>query len=416
MKQSQLFTKTRKEAPSDEVSKNAQLLIRAGFIHKEMAGVYTYLPMGLRVLKKIKQIIREEMNAIDGQEMLMTTLQDPEIWKKSNRWTDEGEENPTGLPWFKTQLTNGQDLGIANTHEEALANIMQNHIKSYKDLPKYAYQFQNKFRNELRAKSGIMRCREFIMKDLYSFTRTEENLENYYERSAEAYLKIFERVGLKNKTYRCFASGGAFSKFSDEFQTLSESGEDTIYIDEEKKIAVNKEVYTDEILTELGLDKNKLVEKKSIEVGNIFKLGTQYAEAEGLMFTDENGIEKPVIMGSYGIGLGRLLGTIVEVHNDNKGIIWPESVAPYSVHLISLCREDADIAQADVLYKKLTDQGVDVLYDDRQGVRPGEKFADSDLMGIPKRIIISPKTLEQDSVEVKMRNADKIMMENIKTF
>jgi len=403
MRQSKLFTKTRKEIPAGEVSKNAQLLIRAGFIYKEMAGVYTYLPMGLKVLEKIKKIIREEMNAIDGQEIFMTTLQDPGIWKKSGRWAEEGKDNPDGLPWFKTQLINGQELGIASTHEEALANIMHNHVASYKDLPKYAYQFQNKFRNELRAKSGIMRCREFIMKDLYSFTRTAEELENYYERAARAYLKIFKRVGLGECTYRCFASGGAFSKFSDEFQTLSETGEDTIYVDEKKQIAVNKEVYTDKILAELGLDKNKLVEKKAIEVGNIFKLGTKYAEAEGLLFTDENGAQKPVVMGSYGIGLGRVMGAIVEVLNDKSGIIWPEEVAPFKIHLISLKQNK----KADKIYKDLQKAGMEVLYDDREEVSAGEKFAEVDLIGCSYRVVVSEKTLAKDAVEVKKRDSEK---------
>jgi len=409
MRQSQLFTKTQKEAPKDEVSNNAQLLIRAGFIYKEMAGVYTYLPLGLKVFEKIKNIVREEMNAIEGQEMLMTTLQDPEVWKKSGRWVEESENETSGLPWFKTKLSSGVELGIGNTHEEALASIMSHHINSYKDLPKYAYQFQNKFRNELRAKSGIMRAREFVMKDLYSFTRTMEELEAYYERAAEAYLKIFNRVGLGEVTYRTFASGGAFSKFSDEFQTLSEAGEDTIYVDENKRIAVNKEVYTDEVLKEVGLDKSKLVEKKAIEVGNIFKLGTKYAEAEGLMYTDEEGNQNPVVMGSYGIGLGRVLGTVVEVHNDEKGIVWPEAIAPFQVHLVGLGNKDDVISAADKLYDELISAGIEVLYDDRdEGA--GKKFADSDLIGIPNRIVISEKTLANKQVEYKKRTEDDVEM------
>lgn len=378
MLQSKLFTKTRKEAPSDEVSKNAQLLVRAGFIHKEMAGVYTYLPLGLLVLNNIEDIIREEMNVIGGQEVLMTTLQDPEIWKKSDRWDDDKVDN-----WFKTKLKNGNELGVANTHEEPLAKLLTDHVHSYKDLPLYVYQIQTKFRNELRAKSGIMRGREFLMKDLYSFSRTEEEHNEFYEKTAEAYNRIFERVGLGDKTYRTFASGGSFSKFSDEFQTLSDAGEDTIYIDEKKGIAVNKEVLKDDVLAELGLDKNKLVEKKAIEVGNIFPLGTKYSEAEGLLFRGEDGKDKPAIMGSYGIGLGRVMGTIAEVLSDEKGLIWPKSVAPFKLHLIGL-------TDASEVYDKLKKAGIEILYDDRD-LQAGQKFADADLIGIPYRIVVSER-------------------------
>ena len=257
MLQSKLFTKTRKEAPKDEISKNAELLIRAGFIHKEMAGVYDYLPLGLRVLKKIEQIIREEMNAIGGQEILLTTLQDPEIWKKSNRWNDEVVDN-----WFKTTLKTGSEVGIANTHEEPLTLLLKSFVSSYKDLPVYPYQFQTKFRNELRAKSGIMRGREFLMKDLYSFNRTAEDSQVFYENCAEAYLKIFNRVGIGEKTYRTLAAGGSFTtNLTDEFQTVCEAGEDTILVDETKRLAINKNILTEENIKKLGLDEKNLVEK-----------------------------------------------------------------------------------------------------------------------------------------------------------
>lgn len=390
MLQSTLFTKTRKEAPSDEVSKNAQLLIRGGFIHKEMAGVYTYLPLGLRVLNKIENIIREEMNAIGGQEILMTTLQDPEIWKKSGRWDGKTLDN-----WFKTKLKNNNELGIANTHEEPLAKLLTNHINSYKDLPLYVYQIQTKFRNELRAKSGIMRGREFLMKDLYSFSQTEEEHREFYEKAADAYKRVFERVGLGDRTYRTFASGGSFSKFSDEFQTLSDAGEDTIYIDEKKRIAVNKEVFTDEVLNELGLDKNNVVEKKSIEVGNIFSLGTKYAEAEELFYKSEDGKKNLPIMGSYGIGLGRVMGTVAEVLSDDKGLIWPISIAPFRVHLIGL-------SDANEVYNKLKKAGIEVLYDDRD-LQAGQKFADSDLFGIPYRIVVSDRNKDTGKFEFTNR-------------
>src|SRR3989338_9502032 len=299
MRQSQLFTKTRKSAPRDEVAKNAQLLIRGGYIHKEMAGVYSYLPLGLRVLNNIMRVIREEMNAIGGQEVLLSALQSPAAWKKTDRWRDDAID-----VWFKTELKGGGKLGLATTHEEPLTALMTEYINSYKDLPRYAYQFQTKFRNELRPKSGIMRSREFIMKDLYSFSRNEQEFREFYEKCAAAYKKIFDRLGIGEKTFRTFASGGTFSRFSDEFQTVCGAGEDTIYASKEKGIAVNKEVYTDEVLSELGLKKEELSEAKAIEVGNIFPLGTRFSDALGLRFKDDKGIAAPVVMGSYGIGPG----------------------------------------------------------------------------------------------------------------
>ncbi|MFA6426827.1 MAG: aminoacyl--tRNA ligase-related protein [Candidatus Magasanikbacteria bacterium] len=401
MRQSHLFTKTRKDIPSDEVSKNAELLIRAGFIHKEMAGIYDYLPLGLRVLNKINNIIREEINAIGGQEVFLTALQNKETWETTGRWDDKVVDN-----WFKTQLKNGTEMGLGFTHEEALALLMRSHVNSYKDLPRFVYQIQTKFRNEARAKSGILRCREFFMKDLYSFTRDERELDEFYEKAKQAYVNIFKRVGIGDQTFITFASGGTFSKYSHEFQTVCESGEDTIYLSQEKNIAVNKEVYIDEVLDDLGLKKDELEEVKAIEVGNIFKQKTKFSEPLGLTYTDEDGSVKPVIMGAYGIGPGRVLGTIVEVYHDEKGIMWPESVAPYSVHLVSLCK-DEDVKKADEIYTMLVKKGVDVLYDDRVGVSAGAKFADSDLIGIPKRIVVSAKTLEKKSVEVKLRNEEK---------
>ncbi|MDP3982307.1 MAG: aminoacyl--tRNA ligase-related protein [bacterium] len=416
MRQSTLFTKTRREDPAYEESVNARLLIRAGFVHKEMAGVYTLLPLGLRVFNKIIGIIREEMNAIGGQEMLMTTLQDPELWKKSNRWVEEGEKNPNGLPWFKTKLVNGNELGIANTHEETLTNILCQHVSSYRDLPLYAYQFQNKFRNELRAKSGIMRAREFVMKDLYSFSKTEEQFREFYEECAKAYLRVFDRLGLGNRTYRTFASGGAFSKFSDEFQTLSEAGEDTIYILKEKNLAINKEVFTDEVLSDMKVRREDFEEHKSIEVGNIFPLGTKYSQALGLLYRTEDGEDKPVIMGSYGIGVGRAMGTIVEALHDEKGIVWPSSVAPFAVHLVAL---QGGEEEAEKLYKRLKEQGTEVLYDDRIDVAPGAKFADSDLLGIPARVVVSTKTVADKQAEVKKRTSEtleRVSLENMPKF
>jgi prolyl-tRNA synthetase len=399
MRQSQLFTKTRREAPSDEVAKNAQLLIRGGFVHKEMAGVYSLLPLGLRVVDKINGIIREEMNAIGGQEVFLSALQNPEIWKKTDRWTGDADEI-----WFKTKLNVGGELGLGFTHEEPLTNIMRDHISSYKDLPKYAYQIQTKFRNESRAKSGVLRGREFLMKDLYSFCKTQEEQDAFYARAQEAYHRVFARVGLGDRTYLTFASGGVFSKYSHEFQTLCETGEDTIFVDEKKKIAVNKEVCTDAVLADLEIKRADLVERTAVEVGNIFSLGTRFSAALNLTFKDETGKTQPVVMGSYGIGPTRLLGVIAEVYGDDAGLVWPESVAPFDVHVVVLeSREGKGVhTYAEEITMHLEHAGKTVLYDDRDA-SAGQKFADSDLIGIPIRIVVSEKHLGDKTVEVKRR-------------
>ncbi len=396
MRQSELFTKTRRTAPKDEVSKNGRLLIQAGYINKEMAGVYDYLPLGLRVLKKIENIIREEMNKIGGQEIFMTTLQDSALWKKTGRWDDK-----TVTDWFKTR---GDEFGLSWTHEEPLANLLKNHVSSYKDLPFYIYQFQTKLRYELRAKSGLVRGREFTMKDLYSFSRTPEELDKFHDKCAKAYQNIFKRAGIGGQTYLTYASGGNFTKFSYEFQTVSTAGEDIIYLDSKKRIAINKEVYTPETVKGLKLDKSRLIEEKAIEVGNIFKLGTRFSDALGLKYVDEKGMERPVVMGSYGIGLGRLMGTIVEVLSDDKGIVWPESVAPFRAHLVELKE-----GMGRELYQSLIKAGVEVLYDDRS-LTPGEKFNDADLMGIPWRLVVSDKT--KNKVEVKKRTGKSVKLAN----
>jgi prolyl-tRNA synthetase len=352
------------------------------------------------VLRKIENIIREEMDAIGGQEVLMTALQDKALWEKTDRWDDAKVDN-----WFKTKLKNGSELGLGFTHEEAITNIMTSHISSYKDLPIYAYQIQNKFRNEVRAKSGIMRGREFSMKDLYSFSATEADLDAFYEKAKIAYKNIFERVGLGELTFVTFASGGVFSKYSHEFQTLSDAGEDTIYLSRKKGIAVNKEVLNDEVLKDLGLNRDELEEVHSIETGNIFKLGTRFSGAFNLNYKDENGEPKPVIMGSYGIGPGRLMGTIVESFADEKGIVWPESVAPFKVHIIDLRASEA----SEKLYGKMLGMGIEVLYDDRDK-GAGEKFANSDLLGIPYRVVVSEKTVSSGKFEVKIRKTDEVKM------
>lgn len=403
MRQSKLFTKTRKESPKDEVSKNADLLIRAGFIHKEMAGVYSLLPLGLRTMNKIQDIIRDEMNKIDGQEISLTALQDKEVWEKTNRWDDEVVDN-----WFKTKLKNDSELGLAFTHEEPITNMMRDHISSYNHLPKYVYQFQTKFRNETRAKSGILRGREFLMKDLYSFSRNEEEHNVFYEKVSEAYKNIFDRSGIGHLTYKTFASGGSFAEFSHEFQSITDAGEDIIYVDEKSGIAVNKEVFTDEILKKLNLNKSELVEKKSVEVGNIFSLSNKFSEPLELIFNDENGKRVPVFMGSYGIGVGRLMGTIVEINSDEKGISWPKSVAPYDIHLICLNTDNQEVVdEAEKIYEGLLKSGFTVLFDDRDK-QAGEKFADSDLIGLPNRVVVSKKTILTGLHEVVERSSQEV--------
>lgn len=402
MRQTELFTKTRKEAPSDEVSKNAELLIRGGFIHKEMAGVYSYLPLGYRVLNKISDIIREEMNAIGAKEMIMTALQRKDVWEKVGRWNDDVVD-----VWFKTKLKDETELGLGFTHDEQLVNLLTEYIQSYHDLPLYLYQIQTKFRNELRAKSGIMRGREFLMKDLYSFTRTQEDLDKFYEEVKKAYMKVFTRCGIGHRTYVTFASGGTFSQFSHEFQTVSEAGEDNLYVAEDKGIAVNEEVLTDEVLAELGVKRDELVLKKSVEVGNIFKQGTKYTDPFNLFYKDESGEKKSIFMGGYGIGVTRLMGTIVEVLSDDKGIIWPEEVAPFKVHLMNLGEEENIKKEAEEIYSLLNKNGIEVFFDDRDGVMAGEKFADADLLGMPVRVVVSARSMKDGGVEIKRRTEEK---------
>ncbi len=392
MRQSQLFTRTLKDAPADETAVNAKLLIRGGFVHKIMAGVYAYLPLGQRVLERINRIIREEMNATGAQELTMTVLQDKETWTATGRWDTAKEV------MYQFKDSRGSDVGLGWTHEEPLTSVARHHISSYRDLPKAVYQIQTKFRNEPRAKSGILRGREFLMKDLYSFHASQASLDEYYERVAQAYANVFARVGLP--ALRTKASGGLFSKFSDEYQVVADVGEDTIYYTDDGR-AWNADVASEMGITEGGAtDDGAAIHKGSaIEVGNIFKLGTKFSEAFGLQFADENGARHPVIMASYGIGPGRVLGTVVELNYDEAGIIWPKSIAPFQVHLLAL-RADA---RSEALYERLVAQGVEVLFDDRAEKTAGEKFADADLIGCPVRISIGGKTPE-GKVEFKLRS------------
>jgi len=405
MRQSQLFTKTRKEAPADEQSKNAQLLIRAGFVHKEMAGVYAYLPLGLAVVEKIKSIVREEMNTIGGQELIMTALQRKELWERTDRWSDEQVD-----VWFKSELKAGGEVGFGWSHEEPIGEMMKSYITSYKDLPLYVYQFQTKLRNELRAKSGVMRGREFVMKDMYSFSVGEEDHTAFYNATMEAYMRVYKRLGLGEDTFITFASGGAFTQFSHEFQTICEAGEDEIYFNREKDIAINAEVANEETFKKLGVTEADLTKATTAEVGNIFNFGRQKAADLGLTYKNEAGEDVAVWMGSYGIGVTRLVGVMAEKFSDEKGLVWPEAVAPYLVHLVGLNLEDSSVRDyADGLYAALKERGVSVFYDDREA-RAGEKFADSDLIGLPYRVVVSKKTKEEGKFEVVTRATGEVRM------
>lgn len=393
MLHSKLFLKSAHDAPSDEVTKNATLLIKAGFVYKEMAGVYAYLPMGLRVVEKLKQIAREEMNIFGGQEMHMATLQSKELWEKTDRWNDANVDI-----WFKSKLKNGSEIGFGWSHEEPFVNMMKSYVQSYKDLPLYPYQFQQKLRNEERAKSGIMRGREFLMKDLYSFSKTEQDHVEFYNKMIEAYKNFYNRIGIGVDTFLTSASGGAFTKnISHEFQTICDAGEDIIYVDRKTMTAVNDEV--------AGAEKDSLEKVKTSEVGNIFSFGDEKSEKLGLYFTDSDGTKKPVILGSYGIGITRVMGVLVEKFGDDKGLVWPAAVAPFQIEVISLHKEIGDevYGAAKNVYEELGKK-FEVLFDDRN-IGVGAKLNDADLYGIPLQVILGGKSLEKGVVELKVRKS-----------
>ncbi|RJQ14059.1 hypothetical protein C4553_01890 [Candidatus Parcubacteria bacterium] len=416
MRQSELFSKVSREEPKDEISVNARLLERGGFIRKFMAGVYVFLPLGWRVMDKINSIIKEEMNATGATELHLSVLQPKELWDMTGRWK--------GLNEIMYQLKDHSQrmVGLAPTHEEAVAWLGKNFIQSYRDLPKAIYQIQVKFRDELRVKSGLVRTREFIMKDLYSFHADASDLDRYYKRVGEAYLSIFKRCGLKPLMIE--ASGGAFTKdYSHEFQVLSPYGEDTIVYCPKHGWAQNKEIAKLKAGDKCPLGSDQVTEAKGVEVGNIFRLGTRFSKDLGLTYKDKFGQNNLVWMASYGIGPARVMGTIVDVHHDERGITWPDSVAPFGFHLIALAggnsKEGSKIKKAsEQLYKKLSELGIDVLYDDRDGFSTGEKLAEADLIGIPLRIVIGPKTIAKGSsfVEVKGRKEAKPKLINVNSL
>lgn len=407
MRQTQFFTKTRREVPKDEEAKNAELLIRGGFINKEMAGVYSLLPLGLRVVNKIKKIVAEEIEKLGSMEILMSTLQNKEVWEQTNRWDDEKVD-----VWFKSKLKSGAEVGLGWSHEESITEMVKSHISSYKNLPVKVHQFQNKLRNEVRAKSGIIRCREFIMKDMYYFATTEEENNDFYNKTIEAYKNIFKKIGLGDKTFVTSASGGIFTdKFSHEFQTICEAGEDTIYINKSKDLALNEEIFNKNTLDEMGLVETDFEKTKTAEVGNIFNFGTKKCEEMGLYFTNKEGEKKPVYLSSYGIGITRLMGVVVEIFSEENSLVWPKNISPFDLHLLRLGESDEVKKKTEEIYQKLSEK-TEVLYDDREA-RAGEKFADADLIGIPKQIIISEKGLEKGILELKDRKNKEIKEINI---
>lgn len=401
MKLINLFTKTSKETPRGETTKNAKLLVQAGFVNKLMSGVYTYLPLGLKTLNKIKNIIREEINAVGGQEVLMPALTPKENWVKTKRW-DEIDV------LFKLTGSDKKELALGSTHEEIVTPLVKQYASSYKDLPVAVYQIQDKFRDEPRARSGMLRGREFSMKDLYSFHADEKDLDQYYEKVVEAYHKIFKRLEIGDITLLTYASGGVFSKYSHEFQSIIDSGEDTVFVCNKCNVAVNKEIYD----AKKGCEKcgnKELIEKRTIEVGNIFKLGNRFSEAFDYKFIDKDGKQKPVVMGCYGMGPGRIMGTIVELLADERGLVWPEEIAPFHIHLVAIGKDPGVVAEANELYKKLIDKKIEVLFDNRD-ISTGAKLADADLIGIPHRIVISEKTLSAGKFEYKNRSEKEVKM------
>jgi len=395
MRQSQLFTHSLKELPKDESSFNAQTLMRAGFIEKISAGVYAYLPLGLRVFQKIEAIIRQEMASLGAQEVVLPSLTPEEPWQQTGRLA-------TFDVLFKTTGSDKKKYVLAPTHEEIITPLVKKFVQSYRDLPVGVYQIQTKFRNELRVKSGLLRGREFTMKDLYSFHLDQDDLNAYYLAVQKAYFQILKRCGLLEQTYLTFASGGAFSQYSHEFQTVTEAGEDTIFICEDCNLAINKEIIKEQPVCP-NCGRKDLLERRAIEIANIFKLGVKFSKAFDFTVTDAEGKRQPVIMGCYGLGLDRIMGAIVEVNHDNHGLIWPVEVAPFKAHLLDITTDTKGHHQAQSLYETLLKLGLEVLFDDRRQTPAGSKFADADLIGCPYRLVVSDRTIEQESFEIKRR-------------
>ena len=398
MLQSQLFCKTKKETPKDAEVISHKLLVKGDFIEQTISGVYRFLPLGLKVLKKIEKIIREEMWDLGAQEVLLPTLQDKKLWLETNRW------QTIDPPLFKLLDRHQKEIALGPTHEEEMVDIARKRVKSYQDLPFSLFQIQNKFRNEMRASGGLLRQREFLMKDLYSFYSNEEEAREFYERVKKAYFKIFRRCALQTILVEA-SSGTIGGKLSHEFQVEAEVGEDRILVCKKCGYGANIEKVRE--TKKCPKCSGRLEMKNSIEVGHIFYLGEKYSNAMSADFNDRDGKEKPILMGCYGIGLPRLMATIVEIHHDEKGMIWPQSVAPFQLHLIRIENSRPVKLAAEKLYNDLTKEAIEVLYDDRAAQSAGEKFADCDLIGIPMRLVISERTLKQNCAELKRRSAKK---------
>lgn len=404
MRYSKLFGKTIKDAPRDATLTSHKLLYRGGFIRESTAGRYYFLPLGLRVQQKIQKIIKEEMDASGAQEILTPILHPIELWKETNRTKSVGFELMVIKDRNKTEFV------LGGTAEEMIVELARKFQVSYKDLPFNVYQFSTKFRDELRARGGLLRLREFVMKDAYSFHATEEDFKKEYEKMTKAYVQIFEKMGLKAiKTES--DNGYIGGEYSHEFQVVCKTGEDEIIYCTGGDFSQNAEISKVEAGKACDLGHGPLEKVKSIEVGNIFQLGYHYSsKMKDAVFTDQNGSKKPFYMGCYGIGLARTLATIVEIHHDERGIIWPSSVSPFQAHLVTINKQQLTSNKADKIYEELQKAGVEVLYDDREDVSAGAKFADADLIGIPVRLVVSEKT--GDRIELKKRSEDKTELLN----
>jgi len=402
MRLSKLFTKPLRQAPKDEATANAQLLIKAGYVYKVMAGVYAYLPLGLKVLNKIRNLIREEMDKLGGQEILMPSLHPAELWKKTGAWDSVDV-------LFKLKSRTDKDYALGQSHEEIVVPIAKEMIKSYKDLPLALYQIHWKFRDELRAKSGVLRGREFEMKDMYSFHESQEDFEKFYEEVKKSYIRAYDKLGLVAKATE--ASGGIFSKkISYEFEVLTDAGEDDILYCPSCEFCVNLENISEHKETkECPHCHDKTEKGRASEVGNVFDLGKKYSKDFDLKYKTKEGEDAYPVMGCYGWGTTRTMGVIIEKFHDDKGIIWPEIVAPFKIIIVDIAEKNDT---AEKLYQDLQRQSVEVLYDDRQDKSAGEKFAEADLLGIPWRVVISEKTIKEEKYELKRRGEENVEMVN----
>ena len=415
MKLSDYFLKPRKDIPSDATLISHKLMIKSSMIKQTTSGIYAWLPLGLKILKKIEHIVRKFHNLYGCQELLMPTIQSSNIWKKSERYNDYGPE------MLKFYDRNKKELLYGPTNEELITEIFKEYIKSYKDLPKNLYQIQWKFRDEIRPRYGVMRCREFLMKDNYSFDLTKKDAEKSYDNMFKCYLEIFKEIGIKVIPVKA-DSGAIGGDLSHEFHLISDSGDTNILYDKklgdiDKIDIVNSfnllrnlySVTDDEYKKKQDLGENKLIKTKGIEIGHIFYFGTKYSEKLGAYVLDEKGEKNNIEMGSYGIGISRLVAAVIESSHDDKGIIWPKSISPFDIGLINLNIKNKDLTKAsDDIYDYLKKNNIDVLYDN-SSERPGEKFANMDLIGLPFQIILGEKSLKEKCFELKNRKTNKII-------